>query len=327
MPKGFKYTFVAAAVAALIVGCGKDADKQESAQPTAQKTEVKADAKAAKTEDKKSFDLGSIEKNAGYALGTAIGRQVEASIKQSADIGVGIDADSIQQGLKDVLAGKSTITDEEVQKYLNDFQELNRVAYEKKVKADNDDTLAKGKEFLAKNATAEGVKVTPSGLQYKVVVEGTGEKVQGVKDTVKVVYTGKLIDGKVFDSNAGEGRQPIEFPLANVIPGWTEGLSLMRVGSEYTFYIPSELAYGDRKMPGNVIPPNSVLIFDVKLLDVKHPAEAEPAADAVKETVGEAKAAADAKAEAIKAELESAAKEKLDAVEATGKAIKVDSAE
>lgn len=316
MLKGFKYTFVAAAVAALIAGCGKDASEPAKAEPAAQKTEVKAEAKSeaqdTKTEGKK-FDLGSLEKNAGYALGTAIGRQVEASIKQSAEIGVGIDADAIQQGLKDVLTGKSSISDEEIQKYLNDFQEMNRVAYEKKVKADNDANLAKGKEFLANNAKAEGVKVTPSGLQYKVIVEGDGEKVHGAQDTVKVVYTGKLIDGKVFDSNAGEGRQPIEFLLANVIPGWTEGLSLMRVGSEYTLYIPSELAYGDRKMPGNAIPPNSVLIFDVKLLDVKHPVE---------EKVDEAKAAVDANAEAVKAAVDAKAEEAKAVVEAKAEAAK-----
>ena len=127
--------------------------------------------------------------------------------------------------------------------------------------------LEKGEAFLKENAKKEGVKTTASGLQYKVIKEGEGKSPKAT-DTVKVNYEGKLIDGKIFDSSYKRG-EPIEFPLNGVIPGWTEGVQLMKEGATYEFVIPSKLAYGERGAPGGTIPPNATLIFKVELIQVK----------------------------------------------------------
>ena len=127
------------------------------------------------------------------------------------------------------------------------------------------DNLTLGREFLAENAKNDSVVQTESGLQYMVLKEGTGIK-PAATDTVTVHYTGKLIDGTVFDSSVERG-EPATFPLDKVIPGWTEGLQLMSEGSEYRLFIPSELAYGS-KGAGDKILPNATLIFDVWLIGV-----------------------------------------------------------
>ena len=127
------------------------------------------------------------------------------------------------------------------------------------------DNLTLGREFLAENAKNDSVVQTESGLQYMVLKEGTGAK-PGPTDIVTVHYTGKLLDGTVFDSS--EGGESATFPLDKVIPGWTEGLQLMSEGSEYRLFIPSELAYGS-KGSGDKILPNATLIFDVKLIKVE----------------------------------------------------------
>ena len=126
--------------------------------------------------------------------------------------------------------------------------------------------LEKGEAFLRENASKEGVHVTPSGLQYKVLADGTGRSPKAT-DTVKVQYRGTLLDGTEFDSSY-KRNQPIEFALNQVIPGWTEGVQLMAEGAKYEFYIPSNLAYG-RRGAGGVIGPDETLIFEVELLKVR----------------------------------------------------------
>lgn len=126
--------------------------------------------------------------------------------------------------------------------------------------------LEKGEAFLKENAQKEGVKTTASGLQYLVLKEGDGKSPKAT-DVVKVHYKGTLIDGKEFDSSYKRG-EPIEFPLNRVIPGWTEGVQLMKEGAKYQFFIPAKLAYGERGA-GGVIPPNATLIFEVELIAVK----------------------------------------------------------
>ena len=132
-------------------------------------------------------------------------------------------------------------------------------------KASAADNIRLGAEFLAHNATLEGVQTTPSGLQYKVLNTGTGSDYPKASDTVKVHYHGTLIDGTVFDSSVERG-QPIDFGLHQVIAGWTEGLQLMVVGQTMRLFIPSQLAYGNRA--AGSITPGSTLIFDVELLAI-----------------------------------------------------------
>lgn len=124
----------------------------------------------------------------------------------------------------------------------------------------------KGQQFLAENAKKEGVKTTPSGLQYEVIKEGTGKSPKAT-DTVLVHYKGTLLDGTEFDSSYSR-NEPISFPLNRVIPGWTEGVQLMKEGAKYKFFIPSNLAYGAGGTPGGPIGPNETLIFEVELLKV-----------------------------------------------------------
>lgn len=122
-----------------------------------------------------------------------------------------------------------------------------------------------GDKFLAENARKEGVKSTPSGLQYIVITEGEGDTPTST-DIVKVHYTGTLIDGRVFDSSVSRGV-PAQFGVNQVIPGWTEALQMMKVGSKYKLFLPSDIAYGERGA-GEMIQPNSTLIFEVELLDI-----------------------------------------------------------
>ncbi len=128
---------------------------------------------------------------------------------------------------------------------------------------------AAGAAYLAENQKKEGVKVTPSGLQYEVLTEGKADgKTPAATDTVEVHYKGTLIDGTEFDSSY-KGGQPATFPLNRVIPGWTEGVQLMKEGAKYRFVIPSALAYGPRGTPDGSIGPNETLVFEVELLEVK----------------------------------------------------------
>lgn len=132
------------------------------------------------------------------------------------------------------------------------------------------ENLEAGQAFLEENINKEGVQETESGLQYKVIEEGEGAS-PSAESTVRVHYEGKLLDGEVFDSSYDRG-QPAEFPLNRVIPGWTEGVQLMKEGATYEFYIPAELAYGSRAPQGSPIGPNETLVFKVELLEVKEAA-------------------------------------------------------
>ncbi|MBO6518206.1 MAG: FKBP-type peptidyl-prolyl cis-trans isomerase [Bacteroidia bacterium] len=140
-----------------------------------------------------------------------------------------------------------------------------REQYEKEAAAEASKNLEAGEAFLKENGAKEGVQTLPSGLQYKVINQGSGE-IAGVNDKVKCHYTGRFIDGKVFDSSLKGSGEPIEFAVTGVIPGWTEALQIMPAGSKWELYIPAHLAYGAQGRPG--IPGNSTLIFELELLDI-----------------------------------------------------------
>jgi FKBP-type peptidyl-prolyl cis-trans isomerase len=191
--------------------------------------------------------------DASYSLGMLIGGNIKGS-------GISVDPAAFLAGLKDVLDGKATkYTAAQAQAAV---QSAVQVAQSKKGAAG----AAEGKAFLESNKKKAGVKTTDSGLQYEVLTEGKGAKPKAT-DTVKVHYEGKLLSGKVFDSSIARG-QPATFPLNGVIKGWTEGVQLMSVGSKYRFYVPSDLAYGERGA-GEDIGPNATLIFEVELLSIE----------------------------------------------------------
>lgn len=196
--------------------------------------------------------------SSSYAIGLQIGKSFK---QQSLDV----ELNMLAAGIRDAMAEKPLLADSVLQTVMMKLQEksMKKMQEEQTKKADSSRKL--GDAYLAENKTKPGVVVTASGLQYQVVTEGKGPK--PTKDnTVKVHYTGTFIDGKVFDSSVQRG-QPVEFPVTGVIPGWTEALMLMNVGSKYRVVIPSNLAYGDQGA-GQTIPPGSVLVFDVELLAI-----------------------------------------------------------
>ena len=209
-------------------------------------------------------DLKSDKGQASYAIGQQIGRNLKAQ-------NIEIDPKTLAASLADAMQGKSELKDDEIQKAMMKLQEMAM----KKQQEVGEQNKKKSAEFLEKNKTAPGVKVTASGLQYIVDKEGTGAT-PTKSDTVKCHYKGTLTTGEQFDSSYERG-QPAEFPVAGVIPGWTEALQLMKVGGKMKLFIPPELAYGASGRPG--IPPNSALVFEVELVDiVKAAAPAEAAA-------------------------------------------------
>jgi FKBP-type peptidyl-prolyl cis-trans isomerase len=194
-----------------------------------------------------------------YALGMNVGADFARNLKGIP--GGKSNVDLLIKGFATAMKGDSTLMKPEVateffKNYITKAQgeELNKKKLE-------------GQQFLAENMTKEGVKTTPSGLQYQVLTPAEGPKPKAV-DSVKVHYTGYLVDGKKFDSSVDRG-EPITFPLNQVIPGWTEGVQLMSVGSKYKFFVPYTLGYGEQGAGNGAIPGFATLIFEVELLDIK----------------------------------------------------------
>jgi FKBP-type peptidyl-prolyl cis-trans isomerase FklB len=192
------------------------------------------------------------EERGAYAVGLGIGQTLKA--QQLTDL----DLTFLAQGIKDALSGvKPALSDKEIQATIQSVQK-NAFA---KVAARNS---AEGEKFLAANAKKAGVKTTKSGLQYKVLKEGNGPSPKAT-DVVRTHYHGTFINGEVFDSSV-ERKEPAEFEVNGVIPGWTEALQLMKVGSKWQLFVPFKLAYGERGYRG--IPPAATLVFEVELLDI-----------------------------------------------------------
>lgn len=210
------------------------------------------------TQNPADASKNSISKNAkpvekiSYALGYEVASQTPPEV----------DINTFVNGIRDAHAKKKRIfTDEELQAAYVEFQK----DIKQKQASDAKTVHTANDSFLTENAKKTGVIKTASGLQYKINQQGQGKQ-PTASSMVTVHYTGKLLDGKVFDSSVERG-EPVDFPLNQVIPGWTEGLQLMKEGTKATFYIPAQLAYGEQGVPGT-IPPNSTLIFDVELIKV-----------------------------------------------------------
>ena len=208
---------------------------------------------------KETATLNTQQEKVSYSIGMDIGSTIQ---KQALDV----DPAFVAMGMKDAFAnGTTLLTPEEAKDVLVKWQQEMMQKKVADMKKQADENAAKGKAFLEENAKKEGVKTLPSGLQYKIIEEGTGKKPLA-NDTVTVNYKGTLIDGTEFDSSYARNK-PATFPVNGVIKGWTEALQLMNTGAHWMLYIPADLAYGERQA-GPTITPNSTLIFDVTLMSI-----------------------------------------------------------
>lgn len=206
-------------------------------------------------------ELKTPKEKVSYAIGMEMGN----SLKKN---GIDVNPDLLTKAIKDVLTGQKTqLTDQEAGAVLTDLQKEIQGKRQEKMKALGEKNKNEGETFLAENMKKEGVKTLPSGLQYKVITEGKG-KSPNATDTVTVQYTGRLVDGTEFDSSYNRG-QAATFAVNGVIKGWTEALQLMKEGSKWQLFLPSNLAYGEAGTTGGPIGPNAVLIFDVELVSVQ----------------------------------------------------------
>jgi len=271
MTQFVRKTLLTTAIAGAITFAGavaaqdKPAPKPAAAAPTAKPA---ATAPAAPSKSAVDAKFKSEKEKFGYLVGTKVAGNL-SQIKDEFDIATA--AKALQAAL---TGGKPLLTDAELASVNQEFMmklQAKQTAVQAEAAKKNQ---ADGDAFFAKNKAKAGVQTTASGLQYEVVKAGTGPKPKA-SDTVKVEYTGTFLDGKKFDASADHGG-PATFPVSGVIPGWTEGLQLMPVGSQYKLYIPGKLAYGESGRPG--IEPNATLVFDVTLVSIEPPAA--PAADA-----------------------------------------------
>lgn len=234
-----------AVIAAILIFAGSVAFAQQPA------TETKKDPGPESKQDKVS-----------YSIGVIVGKDMKNQ-------GVDINPDVFSKGFRDGLAGaKPAMTDEDMQKTMSELRTEMTAKKQAEMKKLAEENKAKEDAFLAENKTKEGVKTTASGLQYKVLKEGTG-KTPTAYDTVVVHYRGTLLDGTEFDSSY-KRNEPATLPVSGLIPGWTEALQMMKTGSKWQIWVPSKLAYGESGA-GGVIPPNAMLVFEVELISIEQP--------------------------------------------------------
>jgi FKBP-type peptidyl-prolyl cis-trans isomerase len=242
--RSFIHTSLAILLIFAVAGCSKN----------------QADAPAAKSQETaRAEQLTSETEKLSYAFGMDIGKSIE-------EVPTEINRDLFIQGIKDTFDSKETLLSvQEAAEVRQAFMTRLKEEKAQEFAAMAAENLRKGEQFLAENKTKEGVITTESGLQYQVLTEGDGP-VPGESDQVTVHYQGTLIDGTEFDSSYQRG-EPITMQINGFIAGWIEALQMMKKGSKYRLFIPSELAYGERGA-GPLIQPNSTLIFEVELLDV-----------------------------------------------------------
>ncbi len=235
-----KKTLVAVAVASIVlVGCGAE---KEPAAPV-----------------EKPYTLETEQQKLGYSLGLMLGERLKADVEE-------LDVDALRRAVETVYSGaEPLLKPEEVEATMMAFQKKKVEEQQAALTKMAEENLTKGQAFMAENAKKEGVVTTESGLQYEVLTAGEGAS-PVAEDTVKVHYRGSLINGTDFDSSYSRG-EPVSFPLNGVIPGWTEGLQLMKVGGKARLVLPAELAYGPGGM-GEAIGPNETLVFEVELLEI-----------------------------------------------------------
>jgi FKBP-type peptidyl-prolyl cis-trans isomerase FklB len=217
-----------------------------------------------------TLNLDDQKEKTSYALGVNFGNNLRTQ-------GVEVNLDTVLQGMKDGLTNQAKLNEQQLRETFSNLSAQVRARMQEKAKANK----GEGEKFLAENGKKEGIHTLPSGLQYRIIKEGSGETPK-TNDEVSVKYTGKLIDGTVFDSTSKRGDKPARFRVNGVIKGWTEALTHMKKGAEWELFIPSDLAYGERGNQG--IPGNSTLIFNVELLDI-FPAPAPAALNAPNQPV------------------------------------------
>ncbi|MDX9873985.1 MAG: FKBP-type peptidyl-prolyl cis-trans isomerase [Spongiibacteraceae bacterium] len=227
----FRRVLLVAAVAAVVAGCN---------------------------EQQQEVELQTEEQKVSYGMGLNLGARIQEEFA--------LDVDAFALGMRHAVeGGERRMSDEEIAAAVQSFQEKQMAKLEAEFQQQSDANKAQSEEYLAANAAKEGVVTTDSGLQYRVIEQGEGA-VPTIDDMVQVHYRGTLVDGTEFDSSYQRG-EPVSFPVAGVIPGWTEALQIMPVGSKWELVIPSDLAYGPGGT-GGVIGPNAALVFEVELLDI-----------------------------------------------------------
>ncbi len=236
-------------------------------------------------ETQKSTDAGTAtvinskfqndDQESAYALGASISRYMENSLKEQEKLGIKLDKNQLIAGLQDTFANKSILSEDDVEKVLKRLEGRIKAAAQAKMQEEAQKNNSAGEKYRNEFAKEANVKSTPSGLLYKIEKTGAG-RAPKESDTVVVHYKGTLTDGTEFDNSYSRG-EPVTFRLNGVIPGWQEGLKYLKKGGKMTLVIPPDLAYGKTGMPG--IPPESTLVFNVELLDIKASEKADKKAE------------------------------------------------
>lgn len=264
-----KLSLIAASIS-LITACGEKSAETKSEQTASKTSETSTEV--AVTSDKEVALAGvpssELDKQS-YSLGVSFGAYLKRAMDENQKVDIVLNTDMVLSGVNDAISGKEKLPKKDIEAAMKALDQMTRTKHQELAEKQKAQALKDGTDFLAANAKKDGVKVTESGLQYKVITEGTGD-IPGPKDRVKVHYRGTLMDGTEFDSSYVRDK-PAVFGVNQVIKGWTEGLQLMKVGSKYSFVIPSNLAYGERAT--GKITANSTLLFDVELLSIESKGE------------------------------------------------------